>query len=203
MSVQRQLVLFATALVVAALGWTPLGEAAREAVFPANSVGTAQLQDNAVLSAKIRNGSVAAMDVQLGSLTGRHGKDGTRLAGDFTAGLLPAGPTGDKGDKGSKGDKGDKGATGSPGVSAYEVVRSAPVLAAAGATVQARATCLGVGKRPLGGGAHRILTGGGPVGPGSISSSLPDGNQWVINYVNGSTSAANIYAYAICATVSP
>ena len=202
MPVSRPTVLAATALVVAVLGWTPLGEAARQAVFPANSVGTIQLRDNAVLSAKIRNGSVAGIDVQKGSLTGRHVKDGTLLVGDFKAGQLPAGPKGDKGDKGSKGDRGDKGVAGTPGVSAYEVVRSAPVLASAGATVQARATCLG-GKRPLGGGAHRILTGGGPVGPGSISSSLPDANQWVVNYVNGSTSSANIYAYAICATVTP
>jgi hypothetical protein len=42
----------ATALVIAALGSTPLGEAARSAVsaVPRNSVGTLQLKRNAVTS---------------------------------------------------------------------------------------------------------------------------------------------------------
>lgn len=63
-------VLSITALAVAVLGVTPLGEAAREALVPRNSVGTAQLRNNAVVSAKVRDGSL--------------------LASDFKAGVIPA-----------------------------------------------------------------------------------------------------------------
>lgn len=96
----------ATALVVAVLGWTPLGEAAREAAFPPNSVGTTQLRTNAVTSPKIRNGAVTGIDVQKRTLTGVHVKPGSLVAANFKAGQLPAGPKGDKGDKGEKGANG-------------------------------------------------------------------------------------------------
>ena len=90
------------ALAVAILGWTPLGEAARQQVFPRNSVGTAQLKANAVTSPKIRNGSVRAADIQRSSITAAHVKPGTLLGSSFQAGQLPAGPKGDKGDKGER-----------------------------------------------------------------------------------------------------
>jgi hypothetical protein len=106
MSERLRTALSVTALVVAVLGWSPLGEAAREAAFPPNSVGTDQLKLNAVTSPKIRNGSVTAIDVQKKSLTGAHIKPGSLLASSFKAGQLPAGPKGDKGDKGDKGANG-------------------------------------------------------------------------------------------------
>jgi len=196
------LALSATALVVAVLGWTPLGEAAREAVFPPNSVGTTQLRDNAVVSSKIRNGSVAGIDVQKNTLTGAHVKAGTLLASDFRTGQLPAGQKGDKGDKGPKGDKGDKGLQGDPGLSGYAVVQGPTVQLAAGAFGQARASCAG-GKKPLGGGGHSV---GGPVSAGRVYlvSSLPaNGSEWVVNFRNTSTGSVSAYAFVICATVAP
>jgi hypothetical protein len=73
-----------------------LGGAAFAAVkLPKNSVGTKQLKNNAVISAKV--------------------KDGSLLKGDFAAGQLPAGPAGPAGPKGDKGEKGDKGAQGNTG----------------------------------------------------------------------------------------
>ncbi len=80
-----------TALLVALLGITPLGEAAYNAVVPKNSVGTPQLQRNAVKAAKIAPNAVR---------TG-HVLDGTLLVADFKAGQLPQGPKGDKGDAGA------------------------------------------------------------------------------------------------------
>jgi hypothetical protein len=139
------------ALVVAVLGWTPLGEAARDAVFPPNSVGTLQLRDNAVVSAKIRNGSVTGLDVQKATLTGAHVKPGTLLASNFRAGQLPAGPKGDRGEKGQKGDKGDKGSQGDPGLSGVVVVQSPPTALAANGSALVRVTCP-AGKRAIGGG---------------------------------------------------
>ena len=87
-----------TALLVAVLGVTPLGGAAYHAVVPRNSVGTLQLQRNAVKAAKIAPSAVR---------TG-HVLDGTLLVQDFKPGQIPQGP---KGDKGDKGDKGAPGAT--------------------------------------------------------------------------------------------
>ncbi|HET7054559.1 MAG TPA: hypothetical protein VFI09_11660 [Solirubrobacterales bacterium] len=63
-----------------------------------NTVGTKQLKKNAVVSSKV--------------------KDGSLKAADFGGGQLPAGPQGPKGDKGDtgpKGDKGEKGDQGEPG----------------------------------------------------------------------------------------
>jgi hypothetical protein len=60
-----------------------------------NSVGTAQLKSNAVISSKVKNRSL--------------------LAVDFKAGQLPRGPKGDQGDQGIQGLKGDKGAKGDKG----------------------------------------------------------------------------------------
>ena len=71
------LALSATALVVAALGATPLGEAAQDLVLPRGSVGTSQLQGGAVTGAKV--------------------KDRTLLARDFRPGELPQGPPGPPG----------------------------------------------------------------------------------------------------------
>jgi hypothetical protein len=48
------------AVVVAVLGFTPVGEAAKQAVLPNNSVGTKQLKDNAVKKPKIANGAVTS-----------------------------------------------------------------------------------------------------------------------------------------------
>jgi hypothetical protein len=87
-------VIAVTALVVAALAATPIGQAAGRIVLGKNSVGTTQLKKNAVTSAKVKNGSLKAAD--------------------FGAGQLPAGP---QGPQGPKGDTGDRGPQGDPGPS--------------------------------------------------------------------------------------
>ena len=85
-----------TALVVAVGAATPVGEAAWQLVVPRNSVGTLQLQRNAVKAAKIAPNAVRTNHVLNGAL----------LAEDFKAGQLPQGPKGDKGDKGDRGPAG-------------------------------------------------------------------------------------------------
>ena len=74
-----------TALVVAVLGATPVGEAALNAL-PRNSVGPLQLKANAVTSVKVKNGSL--------------------LRADFRAGQIPAGPAGPAGAQGAPGTSG-------------------------------------------------------------------------------------------------
>jgi hypothetical protein len=81
------------ALLVAVLGVTPLRGAAYNAVVPRNSVGTLQLQRNAVKAAKIAPNAVRTGHVLNVSL----------LVDDFKTGQIPQGPKGDKGDKGAPG----------------------------------------------------------------------------------------------------
>jgi hypothetical protein len=203
MSSRLQSALSVTALVVAVLGWTPLGEATRNAVFPANSVGTDQLRVNAVVSSKVRNGSVTGLDIQKRTITNAHIKPASLLAGSFKAGQLPAGAKGekgDKGDKGEKGEKGDKGAKGDPGLSGYEVVQGALVTLPPNGTAIARVTCP-AGKRPIGGGGHHSSAVGFVA---ALSSSIPiDGNQWQGAFKNLTANSASIRAHAVCATVTP
>ena len=81
----------AVVAIVLALGGT--GYAALK--LPRNSVGQAQLRQGAVTSAKVRNGSLRAVD--------------------FARGQLPAGPRGQAGPRGSSGSRGPTGNTGSRG----------------------------------------------------------------------------------------
>ena len=188
------------ALVVAVLGWTPLGEAAREAVFPPNSVGTLELRDNAVVSAKIRNGSVTGLDVQKGTLTGAHVKAGTLQARGQLTGPEVRGEEGDKGDKGDKGQKGDKGPQGDPGLSGVVVVQSPSTPLAANGSALVRVTCP-AGKRAIGGGGHQASSVGGVA---YITSTIPiESNKWQAGFKNPTGTAASVWAYAVCATVGP
>jgi hypothetical protein len=57
------------ALVVAVFGSTPLGRAAQQLVVPSrNTVGTLQLKNNAVTSAKVLNGTLRSADFRLSDL---------------------------------------------------------------------------------------------------------------------------------------
>src|SRR5215208_6013466 len=91
------------ALVVAILAlFVALGGTSYAAItLPRDSVGTIQLKAGAVTSAKVSDGTLAAIDLSPAArraLTGRAG---------------PQGPTGPKGDKGDPG---------APGISGYEIV---------------------------------------------------------------------------------
>src|SRR5262245_2772491 len=63
-------ILAATALAVAVLAATPVGQAAGKLVLGKNSVGSAQLKKNAVSSKKIAKNAVTAAKVKDDSLTG-------------------------------------------------------------------------------------------------------------------------------------
>jgi hypothetical protein len=79
------------------------GIAAVTTVLPRNSVGNAQLKNNAVTSAKVLNSSLRRADFAPGVLTLTPGPQGAQG---------PPGPAGPQGVKGDKGDKGDSGAIG-------------------------------------------------------------------------------------------
>ena len=94
--------------LAASLGGT--GIAAVNALVPRNSVGTLQLQNNSVTSAKVKNASLTRADLAAGILVpGPPGAQG------------PPGPGGLQGVKGDKGDKGDAGAIGDVAVHSASV----------------------------------------------------------------------------------
>ena len=171
------IVLSTTALAVAVLGVTPLGEAAREQLVPRASVGTAQLRANAVVSSKVRNRSL--------------------LAVDFRRGQLPAGPPGPQGPQGAVGPQGPIGA---PGVSGRQIA-SATSSNDSATFKSASATCP-AGKQMLGGGA--AITPAGASVPVALTSSYFNGTAWVGSARETSAFSGSwiVNVVAICATVS-
>jgi hypothetical protein len=183
------LIFSTTALLVAVLGATPLGEAAYNQVVPRNSVGTLQLKRNAVTSSKLAPNTVRTGQVVNASL----------LADDFKPGQLPAGP---KGDKGNKGDKGDRGPAGSVGISGYEIVQASATVNANTTLQSIQPTCP-AGKKVLGGTA--AAQGGGP---GFFFNTLvfgasPGANDiYSVIATNTTAAARQVFAQAICARVA-
>jgi hypothetical protein len=173
-----------TALLVALLGTTPLGDAAYNAAVPRNGVGTLQLQRNAVKAAKIAPNAIR---------TG-HVLDGSLLAADFKSGQIPQGPKGDRGDKGDKGD------TGLVGISGYEIVQqTSPVDATSPKDVTAACPS---GKRVIGGGS--LTSGSGDVFASTDVPTDPAGWHARAWKVPGTavTVVWGVQVYAICARVS-
>ncbi len=120
------LILSATALAAALLG-TPAVDAAN-ALLPRNSVGTSQLKPNAVTGAKVKNGSLTAVDFAAGSLPA-----GPRGPGGVTGPAGPAGPKGATGATGAPGSTGPAGPAGG-GARAYGLVLANGTLAPGRAT---------------------------------------------------------------------
>jgi hypothetical protein len=191
----------ASALVIATLGSTPLGEAARHAVsqaVPRNSVGALQLKRNAVTSSKI-----APNAIRTGQIL-----DGSLLASDFKPGQIPQGPKGDKGDKGDRGatgtagQAGPQGLRGPSGTSGWQSVAERRRVPKEG-TVQVWDVACPAGKKVLGGGVtmeRKAGTSGfrviqsGPTGQGA---------GWEATAVNsGSSADVSAAVWAICAFVT-
>ena len=190
---KKATVIAATALVVAALGSTPLSQAAGTLVLPKRSVGAAQLKKNAV--------------------NGRKVKDGTLAAADFKAGQLPVGPKGETGPQGPQGPagpqgpEGAKGAQGAPGAANVTVQRATYPIAAGdadfgSAICPAGARATGGGASVTGGGKiyHATIEMGRPLLPGGIeagSGQTPTG--WGVSVRNEEASAGTLVVYVVCA----
>jgi hypothetical protein len=100
----------AVVLALVALLAALAGTSYAAGVLPVNSVGTAQLQNNAVVSGKVKDGSLLARDFKSGQLpSGPAGPPGP----PGPAG--PAGAAGPEGQAGAAGPAGPQGATGPTG----------------------------------------------------------------------------------------
>jgi len=140
--------------------------------LPRNSVGTAQLRDNAVTSKKVKNRSLLAID--------------------FKPGQLPAGAPGPKGDKGD---------AGAPGISGYEIVTrrndvTNQLFNSVAITCPAGKKAIGGG----GGTAGGIIPGDGPYVIGN--KPFVDGSGWLVETARGQEGGSVLIGYAICANVS-
>lgn len=169
------------AIVLAALGSSPLGEAAVNQVLARNSVGPAQLRNGAVTNKKLAANAVTSAKVRNRSLLGI----------DFAAGQLPAGP---------QGPAGPSGPAGPPGLSGYQTVF------ATGANNSASyksldATCPS-GKRALGGGVA-ITPAAATTAVAVTRTYLSGTSTWETAARETATFAGNwmLNAVVICATV--
>jgi hypothetical protein len=140
--------------------------------LPPNSVGTAQLRANAVVSSKVKNRSL--------------------LAVDFKAGQIPTGPPGPKGDKGDPG---------TSGVSGYELI-SARSDVTNQLFNSVSLSCPTGKKAVGGGGATAggIVPGDGPYIV--VNQPSVDGTGWLVQTARGTSGGSVLLGYAICATVS-
>jgi hypothetical protein len=190
MSPRISLVLSATALVVALLGSTPLGEAARQAIPPlAKHAKTAGYATNAGAV----NGIRASRLPRAGRLVPL-GADGKFAASVGQVG--PAGAAGPQGGAGPQGPKGDTGAPGAPGLSALQIVTANSASNNTGGLKEAEATCPS-GKKVVGGGAQPVSS------PAYFASGYPVSDN-AFHAVGNSPAgpAFSVRAFAICATVA-
>jgi hypothetical protein len=167
------MVVACTALVVSLTG---TGYAAF--TLPRNSVGTIHLKPDAVVTGKVR--------------------DGTLRVRDFAPGQLPAG---EQGPQGEKGEKGDAGPQGPPGVSGLQRV-SAASASTSDDPKTVTVTCP-AGKRVVGGGAN--LEGVGSTDGVALRDTYPTSDTtWRADaYETDPTpSAWSLEAWALCATVA-
>ena len=211
-----------TALVVAVLGTTSLGQAASGLVLPKNSVGAAQLKKNAVSGKKLATNAVSGTKIAKDAATEMKVKDGSLLTADLAAGQLPAGakgpqgdsglrgPAGDPGPKGPQGDqgvpgfkgqpgvqgpKGDKGNPGTSGLSGYERVTGVWAPIASGGEVTAFAICPN-GKRSLGGGTETSPI----IDLDIIYSGAFSDSSWAVRVAaDGNYGPGNVRVWAVCA----
>ena len=154
--------------LVVALGGTGYAALVR---VPLNSVGTAQLMANAVVSSKV--------------------KDGSLLATDFKPGQLPSGPPGPKGDTGDPGP---------PGLSGYQIVMGRSVQTNSTYN-SVSMDCPPGKKAIGGGGGTGggIVPGDGPYITDSFPS--VDGTGWLVQTARATSGYSTLVGFVICASV--
>jgi hypothetical protein len=143
-----------------------------------NTVGTKQLKKNAVISTKVKNGSL--------------------LRADFKSGQIPAGPqgpAGPAGPAGAAGAAGAPGAQGPPGPVHLDYNVTAAIPNPAGTQSSGIATC-DTGMYATGGG---VSTTGFFSANQEVNMSSPSGNNAWVAYVDNRGAAAQTFrVYVIC-----
>lgn len=169
-------------------------------ILPAGSVGTQQLKADAVVSTKVKDGSLLRKDFKAGQLpAGERGPAGA---------VGPQGPPGSQGPAGPQGPKGATGQQGPAGISSVAYVSSDFGPFPAGTQYGGEAVCTN-GMHVLGGG---VLAESSVPGDQSVNSSFPsdgtgtgtEGTTAWSGYVdNASGGALGFSVYAVCSAVTP
>ena len=191
---------FANAAATLAL-FTSLGGVSWAAVtLPKGSVGSQQLQANAVSTRNVRDGSLLSKDFKRGELP--RGQAGPTGAPGLPGPQGPQGPQGPRGPQGAAGPKGDPGAPGATNVA----VRTTTAVVPASGRALLQVLC-GTGERALSGGMQlgsnattSELQQSFPVGDNG--SQLADGGiptGWESLIQNTDMSQTSATAYAVCA----
>jgi hypothetical protein len=159
-------------------------------VLPVGSVGTPQLKANAVVSNKVKDGSLRGTDVKAGQLP--RGLQG--LPGQTGA----QGPAGPKGDTGANGVAGARGDPGPAGFSSLTYVQADFGPFPAGTQYGGEAACP-EGNHAVGGG---VLAESSTAGEQDVNSSYPtDGTtSWGAYVDNNSAGPLSFSVYAVCAS---
>jgi hypothetical protein len=167
-------------------------------VLPANSVGTAQLRADAVVSSKVKNHSLLAVDFKAGQLpSGAQGPAGA---------TGPAGPAGPVGPAGAAGSQGATGSQGPAGFSALDYVSEDFGPYPAHSQYGGEVVC-NSGEHAVGGG---VLSDGGyaqqmidSMYPSDGTGSNDPGTRGWTAYVNNTSSTTlGFRVYAVCAAAS-
>jgi hypothetical protein len=174
-------------------------------VLPTGSVGTPQLKNDAVVSAKVKNHSLLAVDFRSGQLpAGPQGAPGPVGPSGPQGAQGPAGPTGATGAQGSGGSQGPPGAPGPPGLAtlAYVSADFGPI--AAHTQMGGEAVCA-TGQHAVGGG---VFSESNIPGEQSVNSTYPsDGTgtggegtaAWWVDADNNSANPLSFTVYVVCA----
>jgi hypothetical protein len=192
-----------TVLALVALAVALGGTGYAATVLPAGSVGTAQLKNGAVVSRKVQDHSLRAVDFAPGQLpAGARGPVGAQGPPGPTGSAGPQGQAGPAGPQGSKGDNGSQGPQGPAGFSSLTYVATDYGPFPAHSQYTGVAVC----------GANLFVVGGGVMSDSetpaqqAVNSSYPSDKTgaegraaWTASVDNLTSGQLGFTVYAICA----
>jgi hypothetical protein len=165
--------------------------------YAAATLTGANIKDRTITGRDVKNGSLGPSKLSgatIASLAGERGPAGPPGPKGDMGEAGPAGATGPAGPQGAPGPAGPRGAS---GIGGWEYRVSSGARMAPGADALTQVACPS-GKRAIGGGGSSTYSGA------FLSTSAPaDGaTGWTVTGRNPSSTAATVYAWVICATVS-